>query len=73
MDFIMKLLLVKKNSIEVDAILVIVDCYSKMNVYVLTTKHYDSIELTIILYDYVIRYYSIPRGILTNRGSVFIS
>jgi hypothetical protein len=73
MDFITDLPLVKKNGIEVDAILVIVDCYSKMNVYVPTTKRCDSVELAIILRDYVVRHYGMPEGILTDRGSVFTS
>jgi hypothetical protein len=73
MDFITDLLLVKKNGVEVDAILVIVDHYSKMNVYVPTTKRCDSMELAIILHDYIVRHYGIPEGILTNRGLVFTS
>jgi hypothetical protein len=73
MDFITDLPLVKKNGVEVNAILVIVDRYSKMNVYVPTTKRCDSMELAIILRDYVVRYYGMPEGILTNRGSVFTS
>jgi hypothetical protein len=73
MDFITDLPPVKKNSVEVDAILVIVDRYSKMNVYVPTTKRCDSVELAIILCDYIVRYYGMPKGILTDRRSVFTS
>jgi hypothetical protein len=73
MDFITDLPPVKKNGVEVDAILVIVDRYSKMNVYVPTTKRCDSVELAIILRDYVVRHYGMPEGILTDRGSVFTS
>jgi hypothetical protein len=57
----------------VDSILIIIDRYTKINIYVLTTKTYDSIELTSLLIDVVVRRYRVPKGIISNRGSLFIS
>jgi hypothetical protein len=61
----------KLNSEVVDAILIIVDRHTEMNVFVPTTKCYDSVELTKLLMDAVVRRYSVPRGILSDRGSLF--
>jgi hypothetical protein len=57
----------------VDSILVIVDRYTKMNIYVPTTKTYDSVELASLLIDAVVRRYGVPKGIISNRGSLFTS
>ena len=44
-----------------------------MNIFVPTTKRYDSVELTSILIDVVVRRYGVLKGIVSNRGSLFIS
>jgi transposase InsO family protein len=72
-DFITDLPPGKLNSEVVDAILVIVDRYTKMNVFVPTTKRCDSVELAKLLMDAVVRRYGVPRGILSDRGSLFTS
>ena len=51
----------------------IIDRYIKMNIYVPTTKRYDSVELTKLLIDVIVRKYRVLRGILSNRGSLFTS
>jgi hypothetical protein len=56
-----------------DLILMIVDWYIKMNIYVLTNKTYDSIELTSLLMDVVVYRYRVLKGIISNRGSIFTS
>jgi hypothetical protein len=57
----------------VDLILMIIDRYIKINIYVPTTKIYNSIELISLLIDIVVRRYGVPKGIISNRGSLFIS
>lgn len=73
MDFITDLPPGKLYGRVVDAILVIVDRYTKMNIYVATTKRCDSVELAGILVEAVVRKFGVPRGILTDRGSLFTS
>lgn len=73
MDFITDLPPGKLYNDVVDAILVIVDRYTKMNVYVATTKRCDSVMLAEHLMDAVVRRYGVPQGILSDRGSLFTS
>ena len=73
MDFITDLPPSKRGGSVYDAILVIVDRYSKMNLYVPTTKTCTAAMLADILRDEVIRHYGVPRGIVTDRGSLFTS
>jgi hypothetical protein len=56
-----------------DSILMIVDRYTKMNIYVPTNKTYDSVELASLLMDVVVRRYGVLKGIISDRGSVFTS
>jgi len=73
MDFITDLPPSKWFAGVADAILVIVDRYSKMVIFVPTTKRCTSVELADILMEYVVRRYGVPRGSVTDRGSVFTS
>jgi hypothetical protein len=56
-----------------NSILVIVDRYMKMNIYVPINKICNSVELASLLIDAVVRRYRVPKGIISNRGSLFIS
>jgi hypothetical protein len=56
-----------------DSILIIVDRYMKMNIYMPTNKTYDSVELTSLLIDVVIYRYRVLKGIISDRGSMFTS
>ncbi|KAF4546986.1 Transposon Tf2-5 polyprotein-like protein 3 [Elsinoe fawcettii] len=73
MDFITDLPPSKLGAGVFDAILVIVDRYSKMSIYVPTTKKCTSVELADVLRDHVVRHFGVPRGIVSDRGSVFTS
>ena len=73
MDFITDLPPCKVGNEVMDAVLVIVDRYSKMVVYVPTTKRCTSVELASILMEWVVRRYGMPRGIVSDRGTVFTS
>jgi hypothetical protein len=56
-----------------DAVLVIVDRYSKMNRYVPTTKKCTAAALAKILVEEVVRHFGVPSGIVSDRGPVFTS
>jgi hypothetical protein len=56
-----------------DSILIIVDRYMKMNIYMPTNKIYDSVELTSLLIDVVVYRYRVLKGIISDRGSMFTS
>lgn len=60
MDFITDLPPSKWHDKVVDAILVIVDRYTKMNIYVPTTKRCTSVELASILMEHVVKHYGVP-------------
>jgi hypothetical protein len=51
----------------------IIDRYIKTNIYMPTNKTCDSIELTSLLIDIVMRRYGVLKGIISDRGSVFTS
>ena len=73
MDFITDLPPGKLGDCVYDAILVIVDRYTKMNRYLPTTKKCTSVELAELLELHIVRHYGLPKGIITDRGSVFTS
>jgi hypothetical protein len=56
-----------------DLILMIVDRYIKMNIYMPINKTYDSVELTSLLIDVVVYRYRVLKGIISDRGSMFTS
>ena len=56
-----------------DLILIVVDRYTKIAVYITTTKRYISAELTSLLEERVIIRFRVPEGIVLDRGSVFTS
>ena len=73
MDFIIRLLLLKFKGKVYDSILIVVDRYTKLACYILITKDIIALELAKLFILFVIKDFSIPRGITLDRGSVFIS
>jgi len=73
MDFITNLPPSKRGDSVYNAILVIVDRFTKMSIYIPTTKQCTSLELAQLLSDEVVRHYGVPRGIVSDRDSVFTS
>ena len=73
MDFIIDLPLSKRKECVYNAILVVVDRFSKIVIYALTNKTCISVQLTSILIREIVRRFSILKGALLNRGSVFTS
>ena len=73
LDFITNLPPSKPSDLVYDSILIIIDRYTKINIFIPITKRCDSVELTSILMDAVVRRYGVLKGIVSNRGSLFTS
>ena len=73
MDFIKDLPPSKRNGIVYDAILVVVDRFTKMAVYLPTTKKISAVELEELLMQEIFLKFGAPEGVVTDRGSLFTS
>ena len=56
-----------------DSILVVVDRYTKMSIYIATNKTITAEELAEVFLQRVVRSFGLPKGIVSDRGSVFTS
>ena len=56
-----------------DAILVIVDRFTKMAKYLPATKTITAVELAELFFKEIVLKYGMPKGIISDRGSVFTS
>ena len=72
MDFIVKLP-PSKNGEVYDSILVIVDRYTKMAKYFPVVEKITANELADLFSEKIVAVYGAPKGIVSNRGSLFIS
>ena len=73
MDFITGLPPSKRSGGVYDAILVVMDRYTKMVRYLATTKTIAAAELADLFFNEIVCRFGIPARIMSNRGSVFIS
>jgi hypothetical protein len=75
MDFVTGLPLLRDpaTGLAYDAILVIVDRFTKYTLFIPFRKNYTAVQLAHILKDRLIRNYSIPKLIISNRDKLFIS
>ena len=73
MDFITGLPPSRRGDKVYNAICVIVDRYTKMALYLPTVKTITTTELTDLFLNEVVRRFGTPRGIISNRGSIFTS
>ena len=73
MDFVTGLPPSKRRGLVFDAILVIVDRYTKMAVYLPCTTEIDAQALAELFFEEVILRFGPPEGIISDRGSVFTS
>lgn len=73
MDFITDLPPSKTRGRVWDAILVIVDRYSKMSLYIPAEKTWKAEDLADAFIERVISRFGVPKGIVSDRGSLFIS
>jgi hypothetical protein len=74
-DFVTGLLLLRDpaTGLAYNAILVIVDYFTKYTLFIPFRKNYTAIQLAHVLKDRLIRNYSIPKSIISNRDKLFIS
>ena len=72
-DFIVLLLPSKRNGVVYNMILVVIDQYTKMAIYIPTTNTINASEFADLFVNYIITKYSVPKGIITDRGSIFMS
>ena len=73
MNFITGLPSSKQKKCIYDAILVVVDCYTKMVRYIYTTKTITAVKLAELFFNEIVCRYEVPKGIVSDRGSVFTS
>jgi hypothetical protein len=73
MDFITGLPPAGRRGKAYDAILVVVDRYSKMARYIACTKDIDAPELAERLCEEIVSKFGMPESIVTDRGSLFTS
>jgi len=73
MDFITDLPPSKWRGVVYDSILVVVDRFTKVTQYIPTNKTVTSGELANLLIDEIFAKYGFPKGIVSDRGSVFTS
>jgi len=73
MDMIMSLPSCKRGGSVYDAILVVVDHYTKMARYIPTSKTLTAVQLADIFFEEVVCRYGTPKGIVSDRGSIFTS
>jgi hypothetical protein len=73
LDFITRLLLSRFKGKIYNSVLVIVNKYTKIARYILTTKEITATKLAELFILYIVKDFDIPSGITSNRGLVFIS
>ena len=73
MDFITDLPPSAGEGTVFDSIFVVVDRYTKMSLYIPTTKTVTAEGLATVFLQRVVRTFGIPKGIVSDRGSVFTS
>jgi hypothetical protein len=71
MDFMLGIPPSKHNGIVYDAILVFIDSYSKIALYVLVKKTITALQISGILHEKVILKFRYPEGIVSDRDSGF--
>jgi hypothetical protein len=73
LDFIIRLLLLRFQGKVFNSILVIIDRYIKIARYIITIKDIIAVELIELFILYIIKDFSILKGMTLDRGPVFIS
>ena len=73
MDFIIGLPPSRQGDRVYNAIYIVVNRYTKMALYLLIVKTITATKLADLFLNEVVRRFKIPRGIISNRGSIFTS
>ena len=63
---------VRRNTIY-NAILIIIDRFTKIAKYILITKKVDTVNIAKLIYRFIFLAYGWPNSIVSDRGAVFIS
>jgi hypothetical protein len=58
---------------KVDVILVIVDCYTKISFFTIVSIMINTVKLAKIFYRKIKYKWGLLKGIITNKGMIFIS
>jgi len=59
--------------VSYNAILIVVDCFTKQAEYIAFRKDFTAVQLAHIINDRIIRHYSVPKSIISNRDKLFTS
>src|SRR2546423_11262874 len=73
MDFITGLPPSKWRGKVYDAILVIVETFTKFAIYILYRKNIDALKLIKLMLERVITFFSISKNLVSDQGSLFIN
>ena len=73
MNIIISLLLSKCKANVYDAILVMINCYTKMTRYLFTINKLTAVKLTNMFFKHIVLWYKISREIVSNWESIFTS
>ena len=73
LDFVVRLPKSKWRGCKYNAILIVIDCFSKMVRYILTMIQIDAIELVETLVDEIFNAHSIPVSVVSDRDITFTS
>ena len=73
MDFITDLPPSRNNKAVYDALLIIVNHFSKMSLYIPAEKTWRAEDLADSFVERVISRFGVPKEVVSDRGSVFIS
>ena len=73
MDFITDLLPSKARGFIADAIFVIIDRFSKIALYIPAEKSWKAEDLADAFIERVLSHFGTPKGIVSNKDSLFIS
>ncbi len=71
MNFITNLSSSKRSNDVYDSVLVIINRYIKMTLYIFVTKKITIVELTEIIFDHVMLKYDVSKNVVSNRKFVF--
>ena len=73
MNMIISLLLSKCEDNIYDAILVMIDCYTKITRYLFTINKLTAVKLTDMFFEHIVLQYEISREIVSDWESIFTS
>jgi hypothetical protein len=74
-NFVTSLLVLRDpvTKVSYDAILVVVDRFTKQAEYIAFRKNFTAVQLAHIINDRIIRYHGIPKSIISDRDKLFTS